>query len=179
MANKYNYLKNISKKEIELNMERAGLTRVHLHMMFHLSQQNFSDAIAGRYPKPKADLVNYINTVLHSCNKKWAKKQQIINEVEVTGKTISRVVVTKGSLPDMYIFFTDDTFCIYSTYGFNYMERDHTPTRYNAEEVEHLGFITKEEKADLLFEPDKEIEHRQIQKDLKLLAVLKRKYPEA
>lgn len=65
--------KEISADEIKINMIRAGITQKHLRLRYcrYSSTSSVCDAIKGRFPGLKVQIVDYIKERLGS--KKWIK----------------------------------------------------------------------------------------------------------
>jgi hypothetical protein len=105
---------------------------------------------------------------------------QLFNESELKNQTILRTQYSKGKL---FLFF-DNSFAVIRECSEDFVEimgskYNITPDVFNASELLKLGFIAAEEATKISTEFKKKNDELVKQNELKLLAELKTKYPNA
>ena len=108
--------------------------------------------------------------------------KQLLTPEELIGKTIQR---TKQSEDDYFVFFNDDTFCIFVPSGWEEKEVELEDSKFalkpndqgNVRRLRELDFITEQEYLDFLDQNRKNIEERSRNQEIETLKELKEKYP--
>lgn len=107
--------------------------------------------------------------------------EQIKKSNELIDKQIKRTAYTDNHF---FLFFTDDTFCVFRGCGWDerdveLMDEDFytEPSSYNYKELHELGFITFEQKAEYATLFANQAKDEEISKELETLKKLKEKYP--
>lgn len=106
--------------------------------------------------------------------------KQLFENEELIGKTIKRAINPDSNYSKMFLFFEDESFCIFESIGddveIDDQNYNQNPNRWNHRQLFELGFIDQAKFIEIQSSVEKEREEDRKKQDLETLRKLQEKY---